>query len=253
MVGLAVLIAMEAPAIGASLSGDEIDTLYRIGLSPDTITALRELYRDTNRKRPPGMTVNEIRKMMNTGFPDDLIHLFIGLDWLTGHADRMPLTPAQARKLAASGVSFQTIKVMAASEIAQASKDNPKIEGSEEGGAPFDEGSAEAVATVKPGWEVLTPDYVVHEPSQPKPGGIRLGREVYNTPNGKQIILYRSPFGEETNAKLGRQVLTKPNGKQIVVYYSTEDRDRTLQKTPAKEDEITTKDILKSLRISINP
>ncbi len=251
MIGLAVLIAIEAPAIGATLSDDEIETLYRIGLSPDTISALKELYQDKNRKRSPSMTVNEIRKMTNTGFPEDLIHLFIGLDWLTGHKDRMPLTPAQARKLAASGVSFQTIKVMAASEITEVSKENPKIDGA--GEDPSGQSSYQAVVKAKPGWEVLTPDYSVHKPSEPRPGGIRLGREVYNTPNGKQVILYRSPFGEETDAKLGRQVLTKPNGKQIVVYYSTKDRDRVPEKTQAKKDEITTKDILKSLRIQINP
>jgi hypothetical protein len=253
MVGLAVVVALAATAFGASLSDDEIETLYRIGLSPDTISALQELYQDNNRKRPPSMTVNEIRKMTNTGFPDDLIHLFIGLDWLTGHKDRMPLTPAQARKLAASGVSFQTIKVMAASEISEASKENPKMEGTGEGENPSAQSAALTTARVKPGWEVLTPDFVVHEPSQPKPGGIRLGREVYNTPNGKQIILYRSPFGEETKAKLGRQVLTKPNGKQIVVYYSTEDRDQAPQEAPAQEDRITTRDLVKSLRIQIDP
>jgi hypothetical protein len=243
-------MTMAAPVMGAPLNDDEINTLYRIGLSPDTVSALQELYRDTNRKRPPSMTVNEIRKMTNTGFPNDLIHLFIGLDWLTGHMDRMPLTPAQARKLAASGVSFQTIKVMAASEISEASKENPKIE---EAGDPSGQGSIETVATVKPGWEVLTPEYSVHKPSEPKPGGLRLGREVYNRSNGKQIVLYRSPFGKETDAKLGRQVLTKPSGKQIIVYYSAKDRDRAPEKTTAKKDEITTKDILKSLRIQINP
>ena len=60
-------------------------------------------------------------------------------------------------------------------------------------------------------------EFAVTPDSQAELGDVRLGRQITTRPDGKQVIVYRSPF-DDSKTELGRKVYIKPGGKQTIVY-----------------------------------
>jgi hypothetical protein len=186
LAGLTCLILLVAgsfllpPAvISAGLTDVDLGRLKQAGLSEDTFVQFLGLYEDGGRKRPPSLQPSLVEQMIQAGFGDDLIRMFILLDRLTGDKEKMPVSPEAALSLARAGAGFESIWLLVGSEIALA------------GGTPK-----------------------VDSQPPPTPPVSSLGRDVVVKPDGRKVVLYRSGNPDRPV----EEVHTDQDGKKWLIY-----------------------------------
>ena len=212
MLLVVTVLAVHGVTVGAQVdipghnAVDQVE-LQKRGLSQRAVAELTSLNNSANRKRPVVVNQTEVLKMLDAGFPEDVIRLFIGLDWSTGDEEAIPITPAQAMELAATGVSLETIRIMLAGEMARASSQESI---SHESDIPV----AENISQPPDRDEKRVAPPIVSEG-----GTIRLGRQVVTHPDGRQEVIYSSPFSA-ADSGLGRKEVTDADGSKAIVYYS---------------------------------
>ena len=67
-----------------ALTAEEINSLRKAGLNERTIDIVAAHQEDQDRKREPVVTVDEVRQLLEAGFSEKMIRLFIRLDRVTG-------------------------------------------------------------------------------------------------------------------------------------------------------------------------
>jgi hypothetical protein len=206
-------VDMETEPESRGLTAEQKEILLGAGLSSATVSDLDLLYQDPNRTRPPALTVDEILKLVEAGLPDDKIRLLIGLDALSGQEEEIPVSPENVRELASSGLSVKTIGAMLLGEISRLIKKRPRFRKSKNGWEVMERYAPKGKKT---GLEERK-EFAVEHDSQAEIDHVRLGRQVATRPDGKQVVVYRSPF-DDHKTELGRKVYIKPDGKQTIVY-----------------------------------
>jgi hypothetical protein len=232
----AVRVDAEIDSLGAVEA--DVDEIAMQRLSQKARGDLTALEKAENRQRPVVVNRAEVLQMLAAGFPEDVIRLLIGLDWVTGREERIPITPAQVRALTAFGVSFETIRVMLASESAQAA------------GRKNGQDSTAPVPETSPGGpDVAREGEVYQGPSDGQ--SRRLGRQVITYPDGRQVVVYASPFGEG-HSELGQEEVLGPDGNKSIVYYSqSKDNTQEILDERARQDYRKAMDLLERLRLEI--
>jgi hypothetical protein len=186
---LAAAMVLTATAGFALAIDEEIrKKLEKEGAAFETVAALEKMHQDEKRTRPPVIGPPEMLDMLNRGWDDETIRLFIGLDWITS-SEAMPITPDQAHDLIESGLAPQSLRVMLASEIALRTekKDDGRAAGGPENTKPVPVREGESAV-------------VYRTPFDRESTGLKL--EVEKRADGKEAIVYYSyhPEGEAERA-----------------------------------------------------
>ena len=174
-------------------------------LSPSIVQEIDLLGAGQDRTRPPTVTREAAENLAASGFPSDIIGLLVRLDRVSGSWGKMPLTPAEAKKLAAAGVSFNTIALMLESEIA-------RVRSSDASDRPADVQGRDEI--VEPSGRKV----IVHRAG----GASGRVRETFTRPDGRRVVIYKAG---DSNRPV-REVIDLGDGRQIVVHYAGEASDR---------------------------
>lgn len=198
-IGLFVLLLVfSSGSAVAALTGQDTDKMISAGLSDKTVKALTDLHQDTDRQRPPEVTVDKALQMARDGFSDGLIRLMADLDRHTGKRPTMPITPDLLMELAERGTSMDSIWLLATSELARAT--GPVAEGDSTFVPPPKSGSPQTPETA----ETASPQPETVSPAPPESEGPELGRFPTKDAEGRRIIVYKSGNTKGLNMEVTR-------------------------------------------------
>jgi len=193
-----LLLAFSVGSAVAALNDQDTEKMVNAGLSDKTVKALTDLHQDTDRQRPPEMTVDAALRMARDGFPDGLVRLMADLDRHTGKRPAMPITPGLLMELTERGTSMDSIWLLATSELARAT--GPVAEGDSTFVPPPKTDPAQAPETA----QTAPPPPEPVSPGQPQSEGPELGRFPTKDAEGRRIIVYKSGNTKGLNMEVTR-------------------------------------------------